>query len=81
MELMGRHYVGFLLSRCQMVNENAGNLVDVFLLGCENTSMSGYDAVVSVDDDGIDKSKLPEGRAEFRDLLLAVGAGVVNVGD
>ena len=63
-----------------MVNENTGDIGDAFRFRCKHTSVSGDDAVVTVDDDGIDKAELPEGRAEFRDLLRRMRPGIVGVG-
>jgi len=41
--------------------------------------MSGDDAVVTVYDDGVDKSELPEGRAKFCDLLRRMRPGIVGI--
>ena len=44
-----------------MVTENTGNIGDALGFGGKHSSVSGYDAVVTVNDDGVDKSELPEG--------------------
>ena len=42
--------------------------------------MAGDHIELPVDDDGIDKAELPEGRAELGNLLRGVGAGIVHIG-
>ena len=43
--------------------------------------MPGDHVEVPVNNDGIDKTKLPEGRTELVDLLCVVGTSVIHIGD
>ena len=71
--------IRFLLRLCQMVGEYAGDLPDTFFLRGKNTTVTGDNAVVTVDDNRIDKSELPQGGAQLVDLLRRVGPGVIRV--
>ena len=71
--------IRFLLRLCQMVGEYAGDLPDTFFLRGKDTTVTGDNAVVTVDDNGIDKSELPQGGAQLVDLLRRVGPGVICV--
>ena len=51
--------VGFLLRFGEVVSKYAGYFLDTFLLGSKDTSVSGDHTIVPVDDDRIDKAKLP----------------------
>ena len=73
--------VGFLLGFREVIHEYTRNLLDVLLLRGEDSAMSRYDVELPVDDDRIDKTKLPQGRAQLGDLLLRVGAGVIHIRD
>ena len=75
-----RNDIGFLLRFGKMVGKDTRNFLDAFFFGSKNTSMSGNHAIVAVDDDGVDKTELPERRAELGDLLRGVGAGIVHIG-
>src|SRR5699024_9769201 len=72
-----RNDIGFLLRLGEMVSKDARNFLDAFFFGSKNTTVTSDNAKVTVDDDGINKAELPEGRAELRDLLRGVGSGVV----
>ena len=71
--------IRFLLRLCQMVGEYAGDLLDALLLCSKDTTVTGDNAVVTVDDNRIDKSELPQGGAQLVDLLRRVGPGVIRV--
>ena len=75
-----RNDVGFLLRLGEVVGKDTRNFLDAFFFGSKNTSVSGDYIEIPVNDNGIDKSKLPEGRAELGDLLRGVGAGIVHIG-
>ena len=74
-----REDVGFLLGLGQVIHEDAGHLGDAFLFGSEKTTVTGDDAIVTVDDDRIDKAELPQRGAELHDLLRGVRPGVVDI--
>ena len=61
--------VGFLLGFGEVVSKDARHLGDAFLLGSKNTTVTGNNAIVTVDDDGIDKAELTQRGTEFVDLL------------
>ena len=63
-----------------MVGKHTGNLSDAFFLCRQDSAVACNHAIVTVDDDGIDKAELPEGRAELGNLLRGVGSGVVYIG-
>ena len=52
--------VGFLLSFGEVVSKYAGYFPDAFLLRRQNSAVACDHAIVTVDDDGIDKSEFPE---------------------
>ena len=52
--------VGFLLGFGEVVGKDTRHLRDAFLLGGKNTTVTGNNAIVTVDDDGIDKAELTE---------------------
>ena len=52
--------VGFLLCFGKVVGKDTRHLRDAFLLGGKNTTVTGNNAIVTVDDDGIDKAELTE---------------------
>ena len=52
-----------------MVHKHTRNLGDAFFLGGNKTTMTSNNAKVTVDNDGIDEAKLPQGRSELQDLL------------
>ena len=52
--------VGFLLGFGEVVGKDARHLRDAFLLGGKNTTVTGNNAIVTVDDDGIDEAKLTQ---------------------
>ena len=64
-----------------MVSEDARHLGIAFLLGGKNTTVTGNYAIVTVDDDGIDKAELSQRGTELIDLLRAVCPGVVDIGN
>ena len=76
-----RNDIGFLLSFTEVVCKHTGNLSDAFLLCRQDSAVSSNHIKIPVDDDGIDKAELPQGRAEFRDLLRGMGAGIVHIGN
>ena len=76
-----RNDIRFLLSFSQMVGKHTGDLGDAFFLGGKNTTVTGNDAVVTVDNDRIDEAELPQGRTQLCDLLRRVGARVVHIRD
>src|SRR5699024_7333983 len=51
--------VGFLLSFGEVVSKYAGYFLDTFLLRRQNSAVACDHAIVTVDDDGIDKSEFP----------------------
>ena len=51
--------VGFLLRFGEVVSKYTGHFPDAFLLGSKDTSVSDDHTIVPVDDDRIDKAKLP----------------------
>ena len=71
--------VGFLLGFCEVVGKDARHLGDAFLLGGKNTTVTGNNAIVTVDDNGIDEAELTERGAELIDLFRAVCPGVVDI--
>ena len=71
--------VGFLLCLGEIIHEHTRHFLDAFFLGGHHTAMSGDDAVVLIDDDGIDETELPERRAELHNLFRGVGAGVIDI--
>jgi len=73
--------VGLLLGFGEVVGKDARHLGDAFLLGSKNTTVTGNNAIVTVDDDGIDKAELSKRGAELIDLLRAVCPGVINIGN
>ena len=75
-----RNDISFLLSLTEVVCKHTGNLSDAFLLCRQDSAVAGDHIKSPVDDDGIDKTKLPKGGAELRDLLRGVGAGIVHIG-
>ena len=75
-----RNDIGFFLSFGKMVGKHTGNLSDAFFLCRQDSAVACNHAIVTVDDDGIDKAELPEGRAELGNLLRGVGSGVVYIG-
>ena len=64
-----------------MVGKDTRHLRDAFLLGGKNTTVTGNYAIVTVDDDGIDKAEFTERGAELVDLLRAVCPGIVDIGN
>ena len=76
-----RNNVGFLLRFGEVVGKNARHLIDAFLLGSKNTTVTGNDAIVTVDDNGIDEAELSQRRAELVDLLRRMGTGIVHIGN
>ena len=73
--------VGLLLGFRKVVGKDARHLRDAFLLGGKNTTVTGNNAIVTVDDDRIDKTELTERGAEFVDLLRRMGTGVIDIGN
>ena len=71
--------VGFLLRFGEVVGKDTRYLSDAFLLGGKNTTVTGNNAIVTVDDDRIDEAELSQRGAELIDLLRAVGPGVVDI--
>ena len=61
--------VGFFLRLGQVIHKDTGHLGDAFLLGGKQTTVTGDDAIVTVDDDRIDKAEFPQRRAQLHDLL------------
>ena len=76
-----RNDVGFLLRFGEVVGKDARHLRDAFLLGGKNTTVTGNNAIVAVNDNGIDEAKLTQRGAELVDLLRAVCPGVVDIGN
>ena len=62
-----------------MVGKDARHLRDAFLLGGKNTTVTGNNAIVTVDDDGIDKAELPERGAELVDLRRGMCARIILI--
>ena len=62
-----------------MVGKDTRHFGDAFLLGGKNTTVTGNYAIVTVDDDRIDKTELTERGAELIDLFWAVCPGVVDI--
>ena len=60
-----RNDIGFLLRFGKMVGKHTGNLSDAFFLCRKDSAVAGDHIELPVDDDGIDKAELPEGRAEL----------------
>ena len=75
-----RNDIGFLLSFGEMVGKYTRHFLDAFLLRRQDSAVTGNHIKIPVDDDGIDKAELPKRRAEFRDLLRGMGAGIVHIG-
>ena len=71
--------VGFLLGFCEVVGKDARHLGDAFLLGGKNTTVTGNNAIVTVNDNGIDEAELSKRGAELIDLLRAVCSCVVYI--
>ena len=71
--------VGFFLRFGEVVSKDARHLIDAFLLGGKNTTMTGNHAIVTVDNHGIDEAKLTERGAELVNLLRAVCPGVIDI--
>ena len=71
--------VGFLLGFGEVVGKDAWHLVDTFLPGGKNTTVTGNYAIVTVDDNGIDEAELTQRGSELVDLLWTVSSGVVDI--
>ena len=76
-----RDDVRFLLGFGEVVGEDARHLGNAFLLRGEDTAVSGDDAVIAVDDDGVYKTELPQRRPQFEDLLRGVRSCVIHIGN
>ena len=74
-----RDDVRFLLCFGQVVGKDAGHLSDAFLFCCEDTPVARDDTVVTIDDDRVYKTELPQRGSELVDLLRGVGAGVIDI--
>ena len=72
--------VGFFLRLGQVIHKDTGHLGDAFLLGGKQTTVTGDDAIVTVDDDRVDKAEFPQRRAELHDLLRRVRPSIVDIG-
>ena len=72
--------VSLLLGFGKVVCKHARHFFDAFLTSRDSSAVSGDDAVVAVDDDGIDKTELTERRAELVDLHRGMGTGIVLIG-
>lgn len=75
-----RNDIRFLLSFGEVVSKDARHFLDAFLLCRQDSAVACNHAIVTIDDDGINKTELPERRAELGDLLRGVGAGIVYIG-
>ena len=71
--------VGFLLCLGKVVHKNTRHLIDAFFLGSHHTSVSGNDAIILINNDGIDKAELTERRTELHNLLRRMGAGIIYI--
>ena len=71
--------VGLLLGFRKVVGKDTRHLRNAFLLGGKNTTVTGNNAIVTVDDDRIDKAELTERGAELVDLLRRMGTGIVDI--
>ena len=63
-----------------MVGKDTRHFGDAFLFGSKNTTVTGDNTEVTVDDDGIDETELTKRGAEFVYLLRGVGSCVVYIG-
>ena len=61
--------IGFLLRFGEVVGKDARHLGEAFLLGGKNTTVTGNNAIVTVNDNGIDEAELSKRGAELVDLL------------
>ncbi len=63
-----------------MVGKHTGDLIKAFFLGSKNTTVTSNYAIVTVDNDRIDKSKFSKRGTQLFDLLRGMGAGIVCIG-
>ena len=74
-----RNDVRLFLGFGEVVCKDTRHLSDAFLLGGNNTTVTGNYAIVTVDDNRIDEAELTKRGAELIDLLWAVCPGVVDI--
>ena len=75
-----RNDVGFFLCFGKVIHKHARNFLDAFFLGSHHSAVSGNDAIVTVDDNGIHKAELTQGGTQLCDLLWGVGSRIVDIG-
>ena len=74
-----RNDVGFFLGFGKVIHKHARNFLDAFFLGSHHSAVSGNDAIVTVDDNGIYKTELTQGGTQLCDLLWGVGSRIVDI--
>ena len=73
--------VCFLLRFGQIVHEHTRHFVDALFFRRRDSAMTSDHIEIPVDNDGIDKTELPEGRTELIDLLYVVGTSIIHIGN
>ena len=74
-----RNDVGFFLCFGKVIHKHAGNFLNAFFLGSHHSAVSGNDAIVTVDDNGIHKAELTQGGTQLCDLLRGVGSRIIDI--
>ena len=76
-----REDISFLLRFGEVVSKYTRHLGDTLFTGSKNTTVTGDNAIVTVDDDGIDEAELSERGSELVDLGRRMCLGIVRIGD
>ena len=71
--------VSFLLSLGEVVGKDTGHLPNAFLLGSKDTSVTGNHTILPIDNDRIDKAKLPQRGTELFNLLWRMCPGIIHI--